>query len=371
MLANVHSEEFRDGIGKVLSVVDKKNSRPILTYTLITAKNNQLELSATDLEVSAKVIIDASVEKEGNFCVNAKNLSDILRELPNDVLKIEIPENENILKITCKDIHFSLLVYKNDDFPHLAFENKNSEFTLSSESMLDIINKTFHAISNDETRLFLNGIYLQEVESKLRVVATDGHRLSLVDTDIENSTLDNLVNGIIIPKKGVYELKKIAETFSDKNIKISVDDSFMYVNAEEKYFLSVRLIAREYPKYQAVIPSKTSFTLKADKNLLFDAVRRIKIMSNEKSNGVRVKLEGRDMVVMANHPSLGNARETIQVDYDGKDMEIGFNAKYLMDTLSTLNDGEVVFELNNELSPVVIKSQLMPNYLGIIMPLKL
>lgn len=176
---------------------------------------------------------------------------------------------------------------------------------------------------------------------------------------------------LLFPRKGVYELKKIAESYPDKNLKISVDDSFIYINAEDTYWLSIRLIAREYPKYQAVIPSKTSYTMTADRGLFFDAIRRIKIMSNEKSNGVRVKLHDKEMEVTANHPSLGNAREIVPVNYEGKDMEIGFNAKYLIDTLSTFDDGEICLELNNELSPVVIKSANQPNYLGIIMPLKL
>jgi DNA polymerase III subunit beta len=375
MQVRVATEKIRNAINKILSVVDKKNSRPILTYTLISAEKGMLEFSATDLEVSSKVKLKANITEEGSFCVNAKNLSDILRELPNNELELVIDDSENVLKINCGDIHFTLLIYRNDDFPKLSFVNDKNEFEIPARKILDIINKTSYAISNDETRLYLSGLFLQEVDSKLRAVATDGHRLSLLDTEMKDldreSQVENLVNGIIIPRKGVFELKKIAENYVDNSLKLSVDDSFIYVNANDEYFLSIRLIAREYPKYQAVIPAKTSFTLTADRNSFFDAVRRIKIMSNEKSNGVRVKVGERELLIMANHPSLGDARETIPVDYNGKEMEIGFNAKYLIDTLSTIQEGEISFELNNELSPIVIKSGAEPNYLGIIMPLKL
>lgn len=371
MHAQVSTESIREAITKVTSVVDRKNTRPILAYTLVEAKNGQISFSATDLEVSAKITIEAVTEIPGSFCVNAKNFSDILRELPNSNLELKLDENENSLKINCGDIHFTLLIYKNEDFPQLVFQNKQNEFSIPSEKVLEIISKTSHAISTDETRLFLNGIYLQEIDSKLRAVATDGHRLSMIDTELEDSNIDNLINGIIVPRKGVNELKRVAESFPKSLINLSVDDSFMYVNCDEKYFLSIRLISREYPKYQAVIPQKTSFTMTADKASLFDALRRIKIMSNEKSNGVRVKLSEKEITLMANHPSLGDARETIPVDYSGKEMEIGFNAKYLIDTLATFEEGEIQFELNNEFSAVVIKSPNVPNMLGIIMPLKL
>ena len=370
MQITVETSEFRSALNKILSVVDKRNTRPILTYTQIETSENEIKISATDLEVSAKIHIPAEIDGNSTFCVNAKNLFDILRELPEGKIQLKL-EDENHLNLEYQDIHYKLLVYKNDDFPHLTFGNINNEFLLSSKKVLEIINKTSYAVSNDETRLYLNGIFLQEIDGKLRGVATDGHRLALVDTELQTSNIDILVNGIIVPRKGVQELKKIAETYLQNDLKISVDESFMYVSAEDSYFLSIRLIAREYPKYQAVIPNKTSYKIQVDRNLLMDAVKRIKIMSNEKSNGVRAKLTENEFTISANHPSLGDAFEKIAIQYEGKEMEIGFNAKYLIETLSVLDEGEIVMEINNELSPVIIKSERIPNYLGIIMPLKL
>lgn len=371
MQIRVDTHQFRDALNKILTVVDKKNTRPILTYTQIEAHPDRLEFTATDLEVSAKVVIDAGSDSSGIFCVNAKNLFDILRELPDGEVTLDVDENENNLKLNFGDIHYKLLIYNNEEFPHLVFSKIENEFLIGSDKIMEIINKTSYAISNDETRLYLNGIFLQEIDSKLRAVATDGHRLSLIDSEISQPNIDTLINGVIVPRKGVAELKKISEAFPDNDLKVSMDDSFMYVSAEDRYYLSIRLIAREYPKYQAVIPNKTSFTMTADRNLFLDAVRRIKIMSNEKSNGVRIHLGNRELTLSANHPSLGDARETIQVNYDGDEMEIGFNAKYLMDSLATFDEGEIEFEINNELTPIILKSDKIPNYLGIIMPLKL
>jgi DNA polymerase III subunit beta len=371
MQIQVQTESLRDAFGKILSVVDKKHSRPILTCTQVVAKAGKIECIATDLEVSAKIILDAQVIEEGTFCVNSKNLFDILRELPDGNIILKMSPTDNSLKILFKDINFSLLVYKSDEFPHLSFENQYNQFQLAGSQLLEMIHKTHHAISTDETRLYLNGIYLQEIESKLRAVATDGHRLALIETKLEGKQIDSLINGVIIPKKGVSELKKISEAYADKTITVSVDETFMFVNAENKYFLSIRLIAREYPKYQAVIPQKTTFKLIAERDAFLTAIKRISIMSNEKSHGVRVKINDQEMIITAHNKDLGEATEKLSVDYSGKEMEIGFNARYLMDALSTFDSGEVVFELNNELSPVIVKSETEPHYLGIIMPLKL
>ena len=169
----------------------------------------------------------------------------------------------------------------------------------------------------------------------------------------------------------VLELKKIAETYSDKEISISVDESFIYFNANNSYLLAIRLIAKEYLKYQAVIPKKTTFFADIERSAFINAVRRIKIMANERSNGVKLILKENEMIVVANHPSLGEAQEKINIHYSGKEFEIGFNAKFLIDTLSIFGDEEIRMEFNNELSPVAIKSSKNQNYLCIVMPLKL
>jgi len=369
--AYIESNLFADGLNKILSVIDKKNINPILQYTQININNTNIELSATDTIVSAKVILPAEATANGTFCVNAKNLFDILKELPNTKIQLDLNLEENILKIVCNDIRYSLLIYKNSEYPHLIFSNNEGSFSLESNIIYEMIQKTQNSISTDETRSFLNGIFFQEMNSKLRAVATDGNRLSLYETSFNHPQNDHLINGFILPKKGVYELKKVAETYPNKEIIFNVDDSFLYVNADDNYYLSIRLIAKEYPKYQSIISVKSNNTLTVEKDLFLDSLRRIKIMANEKSNGVRVYLTEREMTLTANHPSLGDASEKIAIEYNGKPIEIGFNARYLMDILTVLNTSEVSLDFNNELSPVAIKSLSLPQFLGIIMPLKL
>ncbi len=370
MKLSIQSQVLRDAINKVLSVVDKKNSRPILTNCLLRSVGQKLELIATDLEVSAKILLSAKIEKEGSFCINSKNIADILRELPNDELILSV-DNNNLLNLNCKNISYSLLITTADEFPQLSFQNQSTEFKIKTKQIAHIINKTSHAISTDETRLYLNGIYLQLTDSKLRSVAIDGHRLALLDTHDFVGENKFLADGVIVPRKGISELKKIAETYPEDDVSISLDDSFMFVNAKNEYYLSIRLIAREYPKYQTVIPSKTTNRFHIDKNAILNAVKRIKILSNEKTNGVKLNIQPGELVISTNHPALGHATETLPIHYEGKGTEIGFNAKYLIESLSVLNDTDVTFEFNNELSPVVVKADDIPDFLGIIMPLKL
>ncbi|MFP5386608.1 MAG: DNA polymerase III subunit beta [Bacteriovoracia bacterium] len=370
MKLTIQSQILRDAINKVLSVVDKKNSRPILTNCLIRSQGQKLELIATDLEVSAKILLNAQIESEGSFCINSKNIADILRELPNDDLVLSV-DNNNLLNLTCKNINYSLLITSAEEFPQLSFQNQSSEFKLKTKQVAHIINKTSHAISTDETRLYLNGIYLQMTDGKLRAVAIDGHRLALLDTHEFLGENKYLVDGVIVPRKGISELKKIADTYPEDEVSISLDDSFMFVNARNEYYLSIRLIAREYPKYQTVIPSKTINRFHIDRNAILNAVKRIKILSNEKTNGVKLNIQKNELIISTNHPALGQATETLPITYDGKSTEIGFNAKYLIENLSVLNESDVTFEFNNELSPVVIKADDLPEFLGIIMPLKL
>lgn len=371
MRIGIRVEPFRNALSKLLTVVDRKSSRPILSQCLIKSHDNFIEIFASDLEVSARLKIPADVENSGSFCISAKNIFDILRELPDDEVSLQVSETDNLLKLQCGSIKYSLLISSTEEFPVLNFEPQNGHFSVPVNAMLDLISKTSHAISSDETKVYLNGIFLQEVDSKLRAVATDAYRLALVEEIEFGEPNEALSNGIIIPKKGVGEMKKLADTYPNKSLKVSVDDSFLYLEAEGEYYLTIRLIAREYPKYQAVIPNKTTYSLKVDKEILLNAVKRVKLLANEKSNGIRLSLKDNNVVISANHPSLGDAVENIEVNYSGKEMDIGLNAKYLLDTFSVLDDSDISFEFNNELSPLIVRSSNMPNFLGVIMPLKL
>lgn len=373
----VKASILRDCFNKIFTVVDKKNSRPILTYCMITATSTFLELVATDIEVYAKIKIQANILKEGSFCINAKNFYDILKEMPSSEICLEMDDTYNILRLNCKDIKFSLLISSTEEFPHLHFENNGHSFVVNSFDLQQMISSISYAMPYDETRTFLNGIFLHSIKDanggkeKLRAVATDTHRLALIDVLNLNHECESLTNGIIIPRKGVSEIKKLTDSYPGTNVQISVDDSFIYLSVDEMFFLSVRLITREYPQYQFIIPTKTMYKMIVKHGTFITAVKRIKTLASEKSNGVKFLLTKNNLILSANRPSLGDATERIEIDYQGKDIEIAINAKYLVDTISVLEDEEINFEFNNERGPILVKSNLIPNFLGIIMPLKI
>ena len=369
----MESGTFRDGVAKVLNVVGKKNIRPILNQALVSVKEDNLEISATDSEMSAKIKIFANVKKTGSFCVNPKHLFEILRELPNASLSLSLLENDpNTLNIHCQDINFKLRIMQSDDFPLIRFPDKNADFEIDSESLLAMIEKTAMTISDDETQIYFNGMFLQKVGSRIRSVGSDGNRLSLIDVDFkENTPSFLLTKGIIIPKKGIYEMRRMAESFPEEMISLSIDEISIHVQAKDMHHLSILLIEQDYPKYEAVIPQKTSFVLKTDKKTFIDAVRRIKVMSNETYNGVKIILKRSEMILTSQIPVLGAADEKIKVEYTGKEMEICFNAVYLMDALAPLEEGNVSLEINNQFSPILFKTEESPDYLGVVMPLKL
>lgn len=370
MKAIINSEKLKNAISKIQSVADKKNSRPILAYTLVTFGKNIISFIVTDIEISCKITIPGNVEKEGSFCVNAKNINDVVKELPNDSeVELEILDLENTLKVNCQSVNYSLLINKGEDFPLINFSERKSDFLINSYQVCDFINKTQFAISSDETRINTNGIFLQDIESKLRTVAVDGRVLAMYEIEYSSSKNEHLQNGIIVPKKGVYELKKMSESFPEAHLSFSVDENFLNVNFDKHYYLSIRLINREFPNYQLVIPQKTTFNAKIDKGIFINAVRRIKVMSYEKSNYIKIKLRENEAEMLANHPIHGDAKEIVPISYSGKNMEIGFNAKLLIDMFSVFDEGEITLDLNNEFSQIIVKSQTLPQFLGIIMPI--
>ncbi len=369
----INAKLVSEALTKLLTVVDKKNLRPILTNCLVIAKGQKLVFLGTDLEISSKLVLDAEVEQEGSFCIGSKNLADIVRMLPERPVHLTLVDQMAHLK--SGDIEYSLVTVNPEEFPKISFDIGKDCFRLKAKDILELIQKTSHAISTDETRPYLNGIFFQQIEESsnefIRAVGIDGHRLAMLD--LPEFLGNNLIlkKGVIVPRKGIGEIKKLAESFPQKDISIGLDESSMTLNAENEYFLSLRLIARDYPNYKAVIPKKTTYTLEVDRNTFYDAVKRIRILSLEKTQGIKISFGPDQLILNANHPSLGKAVEKIPANYSGKEMEIGFNAKYLLDALSVHEDGPIVFDFNNELSPVVVKSLKNPHFLGIVMPLKL
>tara|TARA_B100000925_G_scaffold283677_1_gene257815 strand:- start:911 stop:2026 length:1116 start_codon:yes stop_codon:yes gene_type:complete len=371
MKFTINGKDLKVALSRIISISEKKASNGQVNECLFKVKKSKIEILSTDNEIFAKVTANGFSESEFEFKTNSKSLFDITKELTDEKICFEFSSQDNLLKLSTENSFYQLLTYENENFSFCPFPENSTPISLSKFSLLQMLALTSYAVSNDETRIYLNGVFLQEVNESLRMVATDGHRLSMLETDFVGTGNDYLLNGVILPKKGIQELKRICESKSVDNLDLYIDDTFIYIKNNEDYELSIRQISRDYPKYQAVIPNKTKTNFCVEKNIFFDAVKRIKVISNEKSNQIRLKVSSGKAELSANHPSLGKAKEIVPIKYDGDTLEIGFNAKYLVDALGVMSSDEIYFELNNEISPIVLKTPNQPNYLGIIMPLKL
>lgn len=373
MRLSVNSPLFKDAVNKIISVVDKKNPRPILTSCLVTAANNQVSLSASDIEVSALITMEAKVDIEGHFCIIAKNFSEIIKELPNDDIQLELdPEsNKQILKLDCKGVHYTLLVNDSNEFPQLNFlKDSDPYFSIQARSLQNMIQKVSHAICLLETRPGLNGIFLQSIEGDLRGVATDAHRLGLYNIIHFKESNAFLEEGVTLPRKGVHEIKKLVDAYGDQDIKINVSESHIKLKAMNNYFITVRLMSYDFPNYQSVLPTKILYEMIVNKMAFITALKRVKILANEKSNRIYLNLSLNKLIITVTNASFGGAMEEMDVKYDGRAVDISINAKYLLEALAVLEDEEISFHFNHELSPIIIKGVDDPYFVAVIMPLQ-
>lgn len=366
------TEILNSALHKITGIVDRKNSRPILNNCLFQSDNDQLWIYATDLEVSAKICIKIVSTESIRFCVNLKQLSEILKELPKGEVEFNYEEENNLLHLKCNDASFSILTADVKEYPALSFEHANFNLTFSPQEILKIVEKVSYAMSQDETRIFLNGVYIHQVENSLKAVAIDGHRLALVELSGHSYNNPVLNNGILIPKKGITELKRIATDAlsSGESINCYIDQNFLTAQFK-KDEVSIRLITREYPKYQTVIPSKCSLILKLNKESFLAAVKRVRLLSNEQTQGIKLLLKNSSLELSSSHSNLGKAFEKIAVEYDGVETEISLNGRYLVDALNSIDASNILIEFNNSQSPLVIKTKDDPSTLSIIMPLRL
>lgn len=372
MKALLNVKELRDAVGRMVSIVDRKTTRPILSLCVLEFSKDFLVLTATDLEVAAKIKIFTKADTTEKFCINPKSLYDILRELPDEELTLSTKEGEGLLRLSLGQIKFSLLINSIEEYPALTFSINKDSFGIKCGDLKKIIDRTSYAISNDETRIFLNGIFFQSTGTSLKAVATDGYRLALIEIPGIQSSDTRLTEGFILPKKGVAELRKTVDLLSpDERLEMQLDENFLYIKTSQDSLFAIRLIARDFPKYQANIPTKTSYKMDVNREHLITAIKRVKVLANEKTNGVKMSLRPGQIQISSNHPTLGEASETIPAIYEGKNLDIGFSAKYLLDSFGSIDSQQLSLEFNNELSPVILKSKEMPEYFGVIMPLRL
>ncbi len=357
-----------EGLQKVQSVVEKKNTVQILGNILCSVKGKELSLCATDLEVGIKVTMPVESSQDGKLTLSAKHFLDIVKELPDKKVSVSKKDN-NWIELICGKSKFNIVSLSADEYPALpAFEEK-TYFDAKIKTLIEMIDRTEFAVSTDATRYHLNGVFFEHLENSLmRMTATDGHRLSFVDNEVFLK-MPELKRGIIIPKKGLSELRKLLNQ-EDAQIGLSFERGYVYVNLNGTY-LFIRLIDGEYPDYRLVIPKATDRIVKMNRELFTSALKRVSLLAHEKSKGVKFALQDSLLVITSSNSDVGEAREELEVDYKGEAMEIGFNSKYLLDYSTVIDSNEIEFHLKDRLSPGILRGTGQKNHTYVIMPMRI
>ncbi len=367
----IAKDNFLKALQRVQGIVENRKTMPILSNVLIDAHPERIDIVATDLEVGMKSSYPADVVKEGRITVSAKKLYEIIKELPEAEIRFSTRENDWV-DLRCGKAHFNLVGLSPEEFPFFPAINDNTFIRLNGSLMREMVEMTSFAICHDETKYNLNGIFVKAMEQEsgtiLRMVATDGHRLSMAEREIPPVSSSDLKNGVIFPKKGIFELKKLTED-DDDEIMLSFLDNSSVLKKNDTLVL-MRLVDGYFPDYTRVHPSDNDKSVTINREDFFHSLRRMSILSSEKFKGIMMELKDGVMEISASNPELGDARETLEVDYTGPDISIRFNARYLIDVLSAIGEESVNLELKDELSPAVLKPHQGKGFLSVIMPMR-
>ncbi len=361
---------FFKTLSHLQGIVDKKNSLPILSNILIEARDNILILSSTDMDISIIEKIKCSVLENGATTINSQILYDIVRKIDENS-EIEIISNDGkLLTLRSNGSRFSLASLPKEDYPIIEQDNSGVDIILNSKILLKLIDKTKFAISNEETRYFLNGLYFNvtnEASKKIvTLVGTDGHRLAKFSHEIQGEI--DKVSGVIIPKKTIYELSKLLSEI-DCEIKISISSNKIVFKILDIIFIS-KLIDGSFPDYKRVIPKDNTNILKINRDKLLSAVDRVSTIANEKSPVIKFKLLQNILNLNTINNENSTASEDLTISYEGEEIEIGFNSKYIMDIVNNLEDNEISIYLKNDTSPVIAQENSNTDLVYVLMPMR-
>ena len=370
MKITIERSELIKSLGHVQSVVERRNTIPILSNVKIEAAEGRLTLNATDMDLDMVDSVGANVETPGAITVSAHTLYDIVRKLPEGS-QVELnASGDGQMQLSAGRSRFTLSCLPTDEFPVLSGGELPHNFNVTAAELRSLIDRTKFAISTEETRYYLNGIYLHKADRDgvdvLRAVATDGHRLASVEAPLPAGS-ENMP-GVIVPRKTVTELRKLIDESGDE-VAISMSENkirFSFDNA----VLTSKLIDGTFPDYQRVIPSGNDKDMEVNCKLFSDAVDRVSAISSEKSRAIKLVLTSGLLALSASSPEHGSAEEEIEVTYEGDSVEIGFNSAYLLDITRQIEGDTAIVSLADGNSPTILREMDDASALYVIMPMR-
>jgi DNA polymerase-3 subunit beta len=352
----IDRDAFLKGLQMVQNIVEPRQTLPILANVLLEAEGESVRMTATDLEVGARVSVPAKVGGKGAITVSARKLAEIVKELAAAAVALKVTENVTV-SLRCGGATYRLVGLAPDDFPPVVPASPQSWVTLEAKILREMLTQTSFAVSHDETRYALNGVLFVFQGKDVRMVATDGHRLALSTRSLGQAIPS--ATGIV-PRKAVTEIMRVLGASEEVQIAITENQ---FVLQMPNFVMTARLIEGQFPNYDAVIPRTQPERLAA--------LRRVAVMAEERNKPVKLALSPGSLKVTASSQELGEAEEILEVEYAGEEMVIGFNSRYLLEAMAALDKDQVMFEIKDAQSPGVIKSVEDEGYCCVIMPMRI
>jgi DNA polymerase-3 subunit beta len=373
----IERDRLLKAVARVQSVVENRQTMPILSHVLIDAsENGTVSFVATDLEISIRSRAEAVVDVGGSLAVSAKKLFDIVRELPDRPIRLRSDSNDRCL-VTCERSRFSILGMRGDEFPDYATPVLPVRLTMETLALAQMITRTHFAMSQDETRFALNGICLEiapseEATTQVRMVATDTHRLNLAEATGTLEQPPETVVRYILPRKGVTEIRKLLDTKEKEQRMVTIELCASHASVVHgDAVLTTKLLSGKFPNYMKVIPQNNTLMLTVEREALQGCVRRMSALSSEKAHGIMVRVKDEMLYVNTNNPDSENAEEELTATSSpGMELTIGFNARYLMEVLGAHDNRDVRFRFQDDESPVLIIDPDSDQYKFVLMPMR-
>ncbi|MDA8175312.1 MAG: DNA polymerase III subunit beta [Nitrospiraceae bacterium] len=376
MKITVSRQECQQKLADIQSVVEKKSTMPVLSHFLLVAGKNSSSITATDLETAIREPLAAEADAEGKLCIPARKLFEIVREIDGDIT-IE-SEDSQWIRVKAGQTSFRLACLPSEDYPAWPDLGEAEQIEVPAAKLSEMIDKSVYAAGESDTRYTLNGIlfHIIPAEGKLTLVGTDGHRMAVISKSIEDVKGEE--KKLIVQRKAAAELRKFLP--SEGSVKLSLGKNHILFSVGGMEFLT-RLIEGAYPNYSQVIPASSDKKATIDREQFAKSLKRVSIMSRERSNAVRLDAEKGMLTLSSSNPDLGEARDEVPADYDGEPVTIGFNAKYLIDALVAMESftdgggeegkGKVIFEFQDPLSPTLLKTMGGDDYRCVVMPMRI
>jgi DNA polymerase-3 subunit beta len=366
MKFSINREDILQELQLLQGIVEKRNTMPILANILVNATESEVELIGTDLEVGLKTYFPAKIDETGSITVSGKKLFEIVRSLSEDQKVVFNEGKDLMMEITSGESEFKVLCLPKEDYPQMPEPKFEKNIVLPLESFKEMIDRVYYAITQEQ-RYYLNGALMLLRDGQMELVSTDGHRLAYTSLSLEGLKVESEVKAIV-SKKTLNELRK----FDDESVEFDLDENNLFFRVRNRTLIS-RIIEGKFPNYEAVIPKENPDVLEISREKITDAIRRVSLLSTERSKGIRFNIEPNQIKLYSSNPEIGEARDRVDVDYSGSAMEIGFNSQYLLDFLTAVKSKKIIFELKDENSAVLMKpaSDDDIKYLYVLMPMKI